>query len=262
MQKHHFIQNPNINPVNRQPIVRVCISPALYELYRQQEGITVVVDVLRATSAICTALQNGVTEVIPVASIHDAKRYEGDDEVRIAAERGGEVVEGFVYGNSPLSYINNPDIQGKTLVLTTTNGTQAIDAAKNDGELVIGAFSNLQVLSDWLIEQHQDVMILCAGWKNRMNLEDTLFAGALVDILLNNGFSYDIDSDAAITARVIYQAGKNDLIGFLENSSHRNRLKNLHLEKDIEYCLTLNTCQVVPKLNGIGLKNALKASVR
>jgi 2-phosphosulfolactate phosphatase len=71
----------------------------LYELYRQAEGITVVVDVFRATSAICTALQHGVKEIIPVASIHDAKRYSEDDEVIIAAERGGEVVDGFEYGN-------------------------------------------------------------------------------------------------------------------------------------------------------------------
>jgi len=242
----------------KKPVVRVCISPALYELYRQAEGITVVVDIFRATSAICTALQNGVTEVIPVASIHDAKRYSEDDDMVIAAERGGEIVEGFKYGNSPLSYINNKEIIGKTLVLTTTNGTQAIEAAKNDGDLVIGSFCNIQVLSNWLVSEGQDVMILCAGWKNRMNMEDSLFAGALVDILLKAGFEYDIDSDAAITAKTLFEASKGDMLGFLENSSHRNRLKNLHLEQDIEYCLQLNTCNVVPKLIGNSLKNVLK----
>lgn len=246
----------------KKPVVRVCISPALYELYRQAEGITVVVDIFRATSAICTALQNGVTEVIPVASIHDAKRYAEDDDMIIAAERGGEVVDGFKYGNSPLSYINNKEVVGKTLVLTTTNGTQAIEAAKNDGDLVIGSFCNMKVLSDWLVKEGQDVMILCAGWKNRMNLEDSLFAGALVDILLKEGFEYDIDSDAAITAKTLYDASEGDMLGFLENSSHRNRLKNLHLEKDIEYCLELNTCHVVPKLIGNSLKNVLKQTAR
>lgn len=245
----------------RKPVVRICMSPAMYELYRQANGITVVVDIFRATSAICTALQNGVTEVIPVASIHDAKRYSDDDDVIIAAERGGEIVDGFVYGNSPLSYINNKHIQGKTLVLTTTNGTQAIDAAKEDGELVIGAFSNLSVLTKWLIEQNQDVMLLCAGWKNRLNLEDSLFAGAVVDVLLNNGFEYDIDSDAAIISRLLYTTAKNDMLKFLENSSHRNRLKNLNLENDVEYCLTLDTCNVVPKLAGGSLKNALKVQI-
>ncbi len=230
----------------------------MYELYRQEEGITVVVDIFRATTAICTALQNGVVEVIPVASIHDAKRYSNDDDVIIAAERGGEVVEGFKYGNSPLSYINNPEIVGKSLVLTTTNGTQAIEAAKTDGELVIGAFSNLKVLTEWLIKEDQDVMILCAGWKNRLNLEDGLFAGAVVDILLNAGYEFDIDSDAAIITRLLYTTSKNDMGKFLENSSHRNRLKNLHLEKDIDYCLQLNTCNVVPKLLGGVIKNVLK----
>lgn len=244
--------------MGKKAVVRVCISPALYELYRQEDGITVVVDIFRATTAICTALQNGVAEVIPVASIHEAKRYAGDDDMIIAAERGGEVVDGFKYGNSPLSYINNPEIVGKSLVLTTTNGTQAIDAAKNDGELVIGAFSNLKVLTDWLIKENRDVMILCSGWKNRLNLEDSLFAGAVVDTLLNADFEFDIDSDAAIISRLLYTSAKNDMSTFLENSSHRNRLKNLNLEKDIEYCLELNTCKVVPKLTGGVLKNALK----
>jgi 2-phosphosulfolactate phosphatase len=244
--------------LNKKPVVRVCISPALYELYKQVDGITVVVDIFRATSAICAALQHGVTEVIPVASIHEAKRYASDDDVIIAAERGGEIVDGFEYGNSPLSYIGNPEIVGKTLVLTTTNGTQAIDAAKNDGDLVIGAFANLNVLTEWLIKENQDVMILCSGWKNRLNLEDSLFAGAVVDSLLNAGYEFDVDSDAAIIARLLYTSAENNMPAFLENSSHRNRLKNLNLEKDIEFCLTLNTCQVVPKLVGNVLKNALK----
>lgn len=246
--------------MSKKPVVRVCISPALYDIYRQADGITVVVDIFRATSAICAALQHGVNEIIPVASIHDAKRYAQDDDVIIAAERGGEVVDGFVYGNSPLSYINNPEIVGKSLVLTTTNGTQAIDAAKNDGDLVIGAFCNLKVLTDWLIKQNQDVMILCSGWKNRLNLEDTLFAGALVDQLLQAGFEFDIDSDAAITARLLFTSSKNNFESFLEHSSHRNRLKNLNLEKDIQYCLELNTCNVVPKLIGNSLKNVIKTS--
>jgi len=246
--------------LNRKPVVRVCVSPALYELYKQAEGITVVVDILRASSAICTALEHGISEIIPVASIHEAKTFMGEDETIIAAERGGEVVDGFKYGNSPLSYINNKEVKGKTLVLTTTNGTQAIDAAKNDGDLVIGAFSNLNVLAEWLVKENQDVMILCAGWKNRLNLEDALFAGALVNELLAAGFSYDIDSDAAIMSQVLYNEAKPNMIKFLENSSHRNRLKNLHLEEDVEYCLQLNTCKVVPKLVGSVLKNVAKVT--
>lgn len=239
----------------RKPIVKVCVSPALYDLYRQEKGITVVVDIFRATTAICSALHNGVSQIIPVASIQDAKGYTAFENVIIAAERNGEIVEGFKYGNSPLSYINNTEIVGKILVLTTTNGTQAINAAKDDGELVIGAFSNLNVLSNWLINEQKDVMILCSGWKNRLNLEDTIFAGALADNLLNAGFEYDIDSDAAITARLLYTNCRNNINAFLENSSHRNRLKNLNLNNDINYCLQLDTCNVVPKLNNGIIKN-------
>lgn len=209
--------------------------------------MTVVVDIFRATSAICTAMQHGVKNVIPVASIEDAQKYSGDEFI-IAAERGGEVVNGFSYGNSPLSYKDNPNIINKTLVLTTTNGTQAIEAAKNDGELVIGAFSNLSALHDFLVEKNKDVMILCAGWKNRMNLEDTLFAGALAKRLLEHHFVYDIDSDAAISAITLYEKASENMLEFLKNSSHRNRLKKLDLENDVNYCLELDTCDVVPYL--------------
>lgn len=195
--------------------------------------------------------------VIPVATLDDARRYKGEQYIH-AAERGGEVVGGFTYGNSPLAYMNNPDIVGKTLVLTTTNGTQAVEAARHGGPLCIGAFSNLNVLHNWLQEQKKDVMILCAGWKNRINLEDTIFAGALTDLLLNNGFGMDVDSDAAITARLLHTCSKDDLHGFLEQSSHRNRLQKLHLENDIEYCLKCDTTDVVPLLDGEKLVNVYK----
>lgn len=235
-------------------IVRVCYTPALYPLYMEDDCIVVIVDVLRATSAICTALQHGVTEIIPVASIEEALAYQGDTYIH-AAERGGEIVAGFHYGNSPLTYLNNPGIQGKKLVLTTTNGTQAIAAAKGHGIIAIGAFSNISALTTWLGQQKKDVMILCSGWKNRYNLEDSLFAGALTDRLIGNGFDYDIDSDAAIGAQTIYKAAQHDLYDFLRFSSHRTRLEKLNLDEDVRYCLQLDTAQVVPVLTGDILMN-------
>jgi 2-phosphosulfolactate phosphatase len=150
---------------------------------------------------------------------------------------------------------------GKTLVLTTTNGTQAIDAARHGGPLCIGAFSNLSALHNWLQQQQKDVMILCAGWKNRINLEDTIFAGALTDLLLTNGYGMDVDSDAAITARLLHTCSKDDLDAFLENSSHRNRLHKLHLEDDIAYCLKQDTTSVVPLLNGHQLVDVIRQPV-
>lgn len=233
--------------MNTAPIIRICLTPALYPIYRDDNSIVVVVDIFRATSAICTALHHGMTGVIPVAAIEEAKNYPSNGYI-VAAERGGEVVDGFAYGNSPLSYINNPDVIGKKLVLTTTNGTQAISAAKDAAALCVGAFSNITALSSWLITQQKDVMILCAGWKNRLNLEDTIFAGALTRLLLNQGFILDIDSDAALTALTLYEQSKENIDRFLEPSSHRQRLSKLNLEKDIEYCLQWDTTTVVPVL--------------
>jgi 2-phosphosulfolactate phosphatase len=185
--------------------------------------------------------------VIPVASVEEAQKYAGKGYI-VAAERGGEVVEGFSYGNSPLSYRNNPDIIGKKLVLTTTNGTQAIAVARDAAKLCVGAFSNITTLSSWLVSQQNDVMILCSGWKNRLNLEDTIFAGALTRLLLNQGFQLDIDSDAALTALTLYEQSKADIYRFLEPSSHRQRLSKLNLHKDIEYCLQWDTTSAIPVL--------------
>jgi 2-phosphosulfolactate phosphatase len=248
-------------------IVKVCYSPLLYPLYASEESVTVVVDIFRATSAICTAFHYGISKVIPVTQVEDTYLYRADDNTIIAAERGGEIVDGFEFGNSPRSYMND-FVRNKTLVITTTNGTQAIEAAKYSEVILIGSFLNLDILINSLINLNKNVMVLCAGWKNRFNLEDTLFAGAVVDNLLQAGFSYEKDSDAAIASRILYLNAKNDMYDFLADSSHRNRLAKLNLDEDVKYCLSLNLTPVLPfyregvlidalKLGGIELAYAL-----
>jgi 2-phosphosulfolactate phosphatase len=234
--------------LGRGKIVRVCPSPALFSYYQAAEQVTVVVDVLRATSAIAAALFHGAKGVIPVASIEEAETFKGQD-VLVAAERGGAIVPGFQYGNSPLSYINNPEIKGKALVLSTTNGTQAIEVAKAHGPLVTGAFSNISALTTFLHEQcPQDVLVLCAGWKNRINLEDTIFAGALAARLLQLGYGVDTDADATLTALYLFEKAQKDMDAFMANSSHRNRLQHLDLKADIAWCMQEDTCPVIPCL--------------
>lgn len=229
----------------------------LYPLYAAKETVTVVVDVLRATSAICTAFEHGIARVIPVPDVEDTYFYKDHDDVIVAAERGGEVVEGFSYGNSPFSYMND-EIKGKTLVITTTNGTQAIEAAKDSQIILVGSFLNFDALTENLRNIDRDVMVLCAGWKNRFNLEDTLFAGAVTENLLEAGFSYATDSDAALASLSLYKSAKYDLFDFLENSSHRNRLERLNLEEDVKYCLSFNKTRCVPYLKGDSLIDASK----
>lgn len=227
--------------------IEVCFSPKLFELYDAKESIVVVIDVLRATSSLCVAFENGVEKVIPVSTLEKAMTYKAQGYL-IAAERNGEKIADADFGNSPFSYMDKK-IKGKTIVFTTTNGTQAIHAACKAEQVVIGSFLNLDVLCHWLSKQQRNVIFLCAGWKNKFNLEDTLLAGAVTQYLIDTEKFY-ADCDSARTAAYLYGMAKNDLYKFLENSSHRKRLERLHIEKDIAYCLTPNQTSVIPVLEG------------
>jgi 2-phosphosulfolactate phosphatase len=162
-------------------------------------------------------------------------------------ERNGEVVDGFAFGNSPFSYMNE-EIRGREIALTTTNGTRAINiAAKDADSIAIGAFLNLSALARWIVPQGKDVVILCAGWKDRFNMEDSLFAGALTGLLLASG-KFVCDCDSANASSLVYRSARRNPLRFLANCSHRKRLKHLDLEKDVEYCLRTDVTDVVPVL--------------
>jgi len=227
--------------------IEVCYTPQAYHLFHKDEAIVVVIDVLRATSAIVTAFYNGVSKMVPVATVEEAREYQKNGYMA-AAERNGEMIEGFELGNSPFGYMNNK-VKGKTIAISTTNGTQAIEASRTASKVVIGSFLNLEVLGEYLAEQKKEVILLCAGWKNKFNLEDTLFAGAVTDYLTTHA-GFKANCDSAIASRHLYSLAKNDLYEFLGNSSHRKRLAKLDLERDIKYCLTPNQCPVVPVLEG------------
>ena len=227
--------------------IEVCYSPQSYPLFHNPDSIVVVIDVLRATSAITTAFFHGVSKMIPVSTVEEALQYKKDGFL-VAAERNAEIVEGFDLGNSPFGYMSNK-VKGKTIAITTTNGTQAISAAREAHKVVIGSFLNLDVLVSYLKKEKKDVLFLCAGWKNKFNLEDTIMAGAAAqDLIYKHGFNSSCDSTLA--AVELYKLAKHDLYGFLDHSSHRNRLSKLDLERDIKYCLTPNQCPVLPVLEG------------
>ena len=204
----------------------------------------------------CTAFEHGVKEIIPVATVEEALAYQREGYL-VGAERNGEIVEGFDFGNSPFSYMGD-NIKGKTIVLTTTNGTKAISIAKGVNEILIGSFLNLDALADYLIEDGKDVLIQCAGWKNRFNLEDTIYAGALVQKMTRSP-QFDNLADSAIAASYLYSLAESDLYAFLSNSSHRKRLKRLNLEDDIRFCLQRSVYNVIPVFrNGVLVeRNAL-----
>jgi 2-phosphosulfolactate phosphatase len=164
----------------------------------------------------------------------------------LAAERDGAVVAGFDFGNSPFSYTADK-VDGKTIVLTTTNGTHALQLSIKAKKIVIGAFLNLTALCNWLKEQDSHLLLVCAGWKNKFNLEDTLFAGAVVSQLQGEGYKLD---DAGIAAFDLFEAGKNNLGEYLKKTSHSERLKELGIEKDIAFCLNVDITTAIPILDG------------
>lgn len=227
--------------------IEVCYTPQAYNLFHKDESIVVVIDIFRATSAIVTAFYNGVSKMIPVATVEEAKEYQQNGYLA-AAERNGEMIEGFELGNSPFGYMNNK-VKGKTIAISTTNGTQAIEASRKASKILVGSFLNLDVLCEYLAEQKKDVILVCAGWKNKFNLEDTIFAGAIVEKLTTES-GFEITCDSAIASKHLYNIAKQDLFEFLSNSSHRNRLAKLDLERDIKYCLTPNQCPVIPVMEG------------
>lgn len=226
--------------------IEVCLTPALIDLYAIENSIVVVIDILRATSSIVYGIDNGAKAIIPVAQVEDCLNY-ADMGYLLAAERNGEVVEGYDFGNSPFSYTTEK-VAGKTVVLTTTNGTKALHLARNKAsQVVIGSFLNLQPLCDWLKTQNKNVLLLCAGWKDQFNLEDTIFAGAVVHQLRSLFTEFD---DAGVAAEDLYLLAKDDLRGYIRKSSHSHRMVALNIEDDVNFCLQLNVCKAIPVLSG------------
>ena len=230
------------------PSLEVCLSPALLHLYNTEGAIVVIIDVFRATSTITAALHNGAKCVIPVASVAECIAIGAETANSLTAgERDGKVAEGLQYGNSPLEYPHE-FIKGKTLVLTTTNGTRLLHMVKGASAIVIGSFLNLHALCDYLLQQKRNVLLGCASWKDKFNLEDTLFAGAVINEL---GHAFEVGDDSARAAAHLYKSsGGSNFIEFLKDSSHYRRLSVYGLEKEMAYCVTPDLHPVVPYLDG------------
>ena len=228
------------------PSLHTSMSPALLHLYDAAQATVVIIDVLRATSTIATALYNGARYIIPVDSV--AKCIELGRQINCitAGERDGRIAEGLLHGNSPLEYTRE-FIEGKILVLTTTNGTRLLHMALDKGarEIITGSFANLTAVSNYLINQTNNIILACAAWKDRVNIEDLLFAGALVERVKEH---FSISCDASHIAQTLYKKAAHDMYGFIKsnNASHYNRLMNYGFEKDIRYCLEPDLANVLP----------------
>jgi 2-phosphosulfolactate phosphatase len=221
--------------------IDVCLSPELMHLYKTDDRTVVVVDILRATSCMTTAFAHGIQNITPFALLEDCRAMKTQGYFT-SGERDGKKVEGFDLGNSPFEYMDEK-LKGAKIAFTTTNGTQAIAKSIGAKEIVIGSFLNLTALATHIRQGSDDVLVVCAGWKGRFNLEDTLFAGALIESLNDH---IELECDAPQASLHIYRQAKSNMFEFLREASHVKRLANLNIFEDIKFCLTIDKYNVVP----------------
>ncbi|MFZ9588453.1 MAG: 2-phosphosulfolactate phosphatase [Chitinophagaceae bacterium] len=227
-----------------------CLSPALLNLYDITNSVVVIIDVLRATSTIATALYNGASSVIPVSTVQRCIELGNEMNGITAGERDGKVADGLSYGNSPFEYPRS-FVENKILVLTTTNGTKLLHMALDNGapEIITGSFPNLSAVCEHLLKTEKNVLLGCAAWKDRVNMEDTLFAGAVINRIKEH---FTIHCDSSKMAENLYLEAGDDRFAFMRDrgATHYHRLTNYGLEKDIRYCLTADGANVLPIFKG------------
>jgi phosphosulfolactate phosphohydrolase-like enzyme len=246
----------------------------------------VVIDILRATTTMCVAMENGANSIWPVDSVQ--KAAQAGSSFLTAGERNGEKVEGFDLGNSPQEF-SEEVVKGRDIVMTTTNGTKAISLSEGAKNIYIASYRNISAVVQELQKQPEDIVLFCSGWKDQVNLEDTLFAGEVIYLVGGSGYQVsgsgyresEVDSpksvvgglesedsgpitnyqlpstnyqlpstryqlnDSSWLALKFYEEVRGQEGTFLENASHVQRFKSLHIESDLEVCLKRDTSELV-----------------
>ncbi len=230
----------------------VCLSLKLIDNYELDNTTIVIIDVVRASSTICTAIDCGVEHIVALSDVEETRKRKNEGYI-ISGERNGCMIEGFDYGNSPLSYKDESTFKGAKLAITTTNGTRTlnlVEKASNNFtncDVLIGAFVNSSSIKNYILSNSKNVLLVCSGWKANLSIEDTIFAGKLAQELLETG-NYSPISDGAAHATLLYNIAANNLYDFVLDNSARFKGKPGSLHKDIRYCLQHDILDVVPIL--------------
>ncbi|MCK9447792.1 MAG: 2-phosphosulfolactate phosphatase [Bacteroidales bacterium] len=215
------------------------------------KSIVVVIDVLRATSVIATALANGAKKVFPFAEIKDARNFYDQCQpgtALLCGERKGHIIPDFHLGNSPLSYTSDT-VGQKMLLLSTTNGSLAIDRCKEAKRMITVAFVNITAVADWLSGLAEDIAIVCAGTNGQFSLDDALCAGALIS-LLEEQSAYQ-KGDLALLLSNFYRSS-GSIREKLTGCYHLTYLESIGYGQDIDYCLSPDLLQNIPLLHSDG----------
>ncbi len=230
--------------MSAKPTLYTILSPRLLDIYDVSDNVVVIIDVFRATSTIATVLYNGAKRVIPVDAVDKCIEIGSQTGGITAGERDGKIIPGLAHGNSPAEYPRS-FVEGKTLVLTTTNGTRLLHMALNKGasEVITGSFPNISAVCDYLVKQNKNVILGCSAWKDRFNLEDAMFAGAVIHRIKTH---FTIHCDSSLMAADMYGLHQNDMRQFIRRTTHWHRLASYGLEADLEYCVTPDVANVLP----------------
>lgn len=253
--------------------ITTVLSPALFEatVGSVENKNVVVIDILRATTTMCVAMENGANSIWPVDTVQKAAH--AGSSFLTAGERNGEKVEGFDLGNSPQEFTEEV-VKGRDIVMTTTNGTRAIALSEGAKNIYISSYRNVSAMIKELMEQPEDVVLFCSGWKDQVNLEDALFAGEVINGLQRSAVSGQLTAvsgqptadggqptaadlgplfnDSSLLAHQLFLQVNGNEEEFLQQASHVQRFKSLHIESDLEVCLKRDTGDFILKVeNGI-----------
>jgi hypothetical protein len=221
------------------------LTPLLLPLFTLENKTAVVIDVLRATTSMCTALAHGASMIIPLASREEAAAMAERGYI-VAGERGGVKLPYATLGNSPLGFTRER-VLGEEIVYCSTNGTKAVVSAERADAVLIGSFVNLTAVTQHIINDlHNDVVFLCSGWKGNFNIEDTVCAGAMASQLLESE-DFVAETDATCAAIALWDAWKRDLIVKAQTLEHWRRLASLGEGAGCAQCFEIDAFDVVPQ---------------
>ncbi|WP_346879855.1 2-phosphosulfolactate phosphatase [Clostridium sp. UBA3061] len=227
--------------------IDVVISAQHIKPEKFKDRIVVVIDVLRATSVMVTALNNGCDKIIPVKEIEEAIDIASKDKNKylLGGERGGIKIDKFDFSNSPLDYIEDI-VKGKSLIMTTTNGTRAIKNSEEAEKIFIGALINGRVVAEKLAKLNKDVTFVNAGTDGEFSMDDFITSGYIINCLRDIMKNHCTLTDIAKTSEYVY-INNPSIISFVKDALHYKRMKYLRYNEDLRYCLSKDLINIVPE---------------
>ena len=232
---------------DNRPILEVCLTPALWDQHDPKDKNVVVIDIIRATSTIASALHHDVKKMIPDETVEEANTWL-EKGYLVAGERDGIKIPHFHFGNSPFEFMGE-DVRGKEIIHTPTNGTRCVHKSKGARNIVAGSFVNQDAIFDWIKKENRNTILFCAGWKDHYVMDDALFAGAVVRELADD---FRIIDDSTLSAKLLYKHVRENMLRTVKQATHFKRLQRLGIENDIKFCMSNPQFDVVPIFDGVG----------